>query len=84
MINTYSILNRAKYFSLNGLHNYLVFQLFINYFLTENSKIDWWTSKGISRESITPPSTKDKSFYPEVIHLFGVKYDLKFKGICLK
>ena len=30
MINKYSILNGAKYFSLNELQNYLVFQIFMS------------------------------------------------------
>ena len=32
LVNNYSILNDAKYFALNGLKDYLVFRLFINYF----------------------------------------------------
>ena len=42
------------------------------------------TSKGMSQKCITPPSTTGESFYTEVIFLFNGKYDLKFKGICLK
>ena len=84
MIHKYSILNGAKYFSLNGLQGYLVFQLFISHFTTKNDEIYLWKSKGISEESITPPSTTEKSFYQEVMCYFGPEYELKFKGICLK
>ena len=39
IINKYSILNGTKWFSLNGLQNYLVFQLFIKHFSNKNGKI---------------------------------------------
>ena len=61
MINKYSILNGVKYFSLNGLQNYLVFIFY------------YWNSKRMSEESIIPPSTTDASLYPEVIRLSGGK-----------
>ena len=40
-----------------------------NCFSTENhnDNTESWTSKGMSRKYFTPPSTSDKSFYPEVI-----------------
>ena len=82
MIYKSGILNGAKYFPLDELQNYLVFQLFISDFKTKNDKTGSWTSKEMSEESITPPSTTDECLYPEV--LFNGKYDLKFKGICLK
>ena len=31
----------------------------------------------MSRKSITRPSTTDKRFYLEIVHLFGITYDLK-------
>ena len=62
MINRYSIFNGAKYFSLNGLQNDLVFQLFISHFSTKNVKFYLWEPKWMSKESITPLSTTDKSF----------------------
>ena len=65
MINKYGIINGAKYFSLDGLQNYLVFQLFINYFSTENhnDNIELWTSKGISRESILQLHLQQKQVF---------------------
>ena len=67
MINRYSILSGEKYFSLNGLENYLVFRVFINYFLSKDNKFYSWTSKRISEESITHPSKTEEIFYPEII-----------------
>ena len=84
MINKYKVLNRAKCFSLNGLQNYLVFQLFISHFLTKNGTIYSLKSKEMSKESITPPCTTGEGFYPEIIGLHGSKYELKFKEMCLK
>ena len=84
LINKCSIFNGRKYFSLDELQSYLVFQTFINYFLTKNGKTGSWKSNEISSESITTSSTTVKTFYPEVISLFSGKYDLKFKGTCLK
>ena len=84
MIYKYSILNGAKYFSSSVLQIYLVFQLFISHFLTKKGKIYSWKSKGMSEESIIPPYPTEESFYPEVIRLSGGKYELKFKGMCLK
>ena len=84
MINKYSILNGAKYFSLNELQNYLVFQIFISHISTKNDKIYLGKSKGMSEESITPPCTTSKSFYPELIGLYDGELRIKPKGICLK
>ena len=49
----------------------------------KDTKIGSRDLKGISRESIAPPSTTDKSFYPEKIYSYGI-YNLEFKEICLK
>ena len=38
----------------------------------------------MSEESITPTSTTDEGFYPGVVRLYNGKYELKFKGMCLK
>ena len=38
----------------------------------------------MSEESIIPTSTTDESFYPGVVCLYNGKYELKFKGVCLK
>ena len=53
LINKYSILNGAKYFSSDELQNYLVFVSTRNIQLFSNrSKIYWSKSAGISEESI--------------------------------
>ena len=82
MINKYSILNRAKYFSIDRLQNYLVFITFTKYaFIFETSKTDnisSWKSTGLSEENIINPYKSDTNFSPE---LNGSVY---FKGICLK
>ena len=41
------------------------------------------SQRGISEKSITPPSTSDQSFDPEIIYKYD-KGKIKFKGICLK
>ena len=72
MINNYSILNQRKYFSLNGLQNYLVFaQIFISL----NILVAIMELKcGILQEY---PKNVLKIHYSR----FG---RVKFKGICLK
>ena len=66
------------------MQSYLVFQLFISHFSTKKYKIYSRNSKEVSEESITHLSTTDRSFYLEVICLYDGKYELKFKGMCLK
>ena len=59
LINGYSILNGAKYFSKeDGSQNCLVFQPIIKYFqrLT-NDIITGWKSNGLPYESIKSPAT---------------------------
>ena len=57
MINNYSILNQRKYFSLNGLQNYLVIAPNIHHieYISSNNGVEMWNSTGISQESITNP-----------------------------
>ena len=82
MINKYSIINEAKYFSSNGLQNYLVFQPnngFFKYIDNNSSEIESMESKGIKDSH-----TSDITFSPELIDKFDRFGRLKFKGICLK
>ena len=51
-----------EYYHENESQNYLVFQPFSRYFTFENEKSGSWQLKEISAQSITPPSTTDKSF----------------------
>ena len=53
MINKYRILNVVKYFSLDRLQNYIIFQLNSSYFTVDDSKRDTYDLKIMSRESIT-------------------------------
>ena len=53
MINKYRILNVVKYFSLDRLQNYIIFQLNSSYFTVDDSIRDTYDLKIMSRESIT-------------------------------
>ena len=45
--------------------------------------ISSWKSKGLSAESIKPPTTSDNSLTP-ALNYYGTKTRVKFTGICLK
>ena len=54
------------------------------YFKTTNSDyISSWISKGLSNESITPPSAANNFLTPSLNYL-GTKIRVKFSGSCLK
>ena len=82
-----SIYFRGKsHFEDDGTQNYLVFQTVNRYFETvsaNDSNILSWKSKGLSDESIKPPSTSDKMLNPSVKYV-GTKARVEFKGDCLK
>ena len=62
------------------------FQTVSRYFRTvsaNNSNILSWKSKGLSDESIKPPTTSNKMLNPSV-DFVGTKARLKFNGDCLK
>ena len=61
-------------------HNYLVFQPLNEYF---TDYISSWKSKGLSTESIKPPTTSDNSLTP-ALNYYGTKARVKFTGSCLK
>ena len=66
LINKYSILNGAKYFSSNTLQNYLV-SMSTKYsiaYIGNANKINSRDSKGMLRESINNPYTSDTNFSP--------------------
>ena len=68
---SYSIfLPMGKYFKLNSVVNTA------DYVLS-------WQSKGISNESIKPPTTSDNSLTPE-LNYYGTKTRVKFTRSCLK
>ena len=64
---------------------YLIFQLLYKYFqtVTNTNYISSWKSKGLSAESIKPPTTSNNSLTPELnYHDYNIR--VKFTGSCLK
>ena len=51
--------------------------------ITNTDYISSWKSKGLSAESIKPPTTSDNSFNP-ALNYDGTKTRVKFTGTCLK
>ena len=73
-----------NHFEEDGLQNYLVFEPMHKYLKTDSSyHISSWTSKGLSNESITPPSAANNFLTPSLNYL-GTKIRVKFSGSCLK
>ena len=72
----------------SGKQNYLVF-LPINKYFKLNSVVNTadyvlsWQSKGLSDESIKPPTTTNNSLTPE-LNYHGTKTKIKFTGSCLR
>ena len=67
-----------SHFEEDGTQNYLVFQAVNKYFkvITNTDYISSWKSKGLSAETIKPPTT--------IMVLNGTKTRVKFTGRCLK
>ena len=76
-----------SHFEEDGTQNYLVFQQIIRYFKVNIIiNIDYVSSeefKGLSAESIKPPTSSDNSLIPE-LNYYGTKTRAKFNGSCLK
>ena len=74
-----------SHFEEDGTQNYLVFQPIHKYFkvVTNTDYISSCKSKGLSAESIKPPTTSDNSLAPALIY-YGTKTRVKFTGSCLK
>ena len=74
-----------SHFESDGTQNYLTFQPMYRYFkvIVNAKNISEWKSKGLSDESIKPPSTSDTSLSPLINYLYN-KVRLKFDGGCLK
>ena len=51
--------------------------------ITNTDYISSWKSRGLSAESIKPPTTSDNSFIP-ALNYYGTKTRIKFTGSCLK
>ena len=75
------------YFEEDGTQNYLVFQSIVRYFkvntITNTDYVSLWKSKGLSAETIKPPTTSDNSLTPELNYYDDLKVRVKFTG-CLK
>ena len=75
-----------SHFEEDGAQNYLVFQPIVRYFKSVNNTdyISSWKSKGLSPESIKPPTTSDNSITPTINYYNASKVRVKFTGSCLK
>ena len=73
------------HFEEDGTQNYLVFQPLNKYFkvITKTDYVSSWKSKGLSAESIKPPTTSDNSLTPALSY-YGTKTRVKFVWSCLK
>ena len=74
-----------SHFEEDGTQNYLVFQPRNKYFkvITNTDYVSSWKSKGLSAESIKPPTISDNSL-TLVLNYYGSKTIIKFTGSCLK
>ena len=72
-------------FDEDSAQNYLVFQPMYIYFkmITNTEYVSSWKSKGLSAESIKPPTISDNSLTPTLSY-HGTKTRVKFTGSCLK
>ena len=76
-----------SYFEEDGVQHYLVFEPLNKYFKvitnTNTKYISSWQSKGLSGESIKPPTTRDYKI-DQKVNYYGTKTRLEFRGSCLK
>ena len=83
-----SYFRSKKYF--DGKQNYLVFLPVFRYFKANaitnvTNYVLSWKSKGLSGETIKPPSTSDNSLTPSINYINNTdKIRVKFTGSCLK
>ena len=69
----------------DGSQAYLIFQPVYRYFkkVTNTNYISLWKSKGLSAESIKPPTTSENSLTPALSY-YDYNIRVKFTGSCLK
>ena len=74
-----------SHFDEDVTQNYLVFQSINKYFkvITSADYVSSWKSKGLSSESIKPPTTSDNILTP-ALNYYVTKTRVKFTGSCLK
>ena len=83
-MNTFSILNRAKYFSSGRFQNYLVFmpaKKCIKYF-SGATQVDLWISDGILEENIENITKSESNFAPTFVDHNALP-DINFNVPCL-
>ena len=75
-----------SHFEEDGKQNYLIFQPIARYFkfINNTDYILSWKSKGLSAETIKPPTTSDNSLTPTINYYYASKVRVKFTGSCLK
>ena len=87
--NDLSYYRGKQYFDeVSGKQNYLVFLPMGKYFKLNSvvgviDRVLSWQSKGLSNESIKPPTTSNNSLTPE-LNYYGTKTRVKFIRSCLK
>ena len=76
---------RKRHFQADGAQHYLLFQPLNKYFKIIGNKkyTSSWQSKGLSDETINPPTTSDNSLIPLIDYRIN-KIRVKFSGSCLK
>ena len=81
----FTFLGNALFNSEDGYQAYLIFQPWYRYFktVTNTNYILSWKSRGLSTESIKPPTTSDNSLTPELSY-YDYNTREKFTGSCLK
>ena len=84
MIQAISFIGKS-HFEEDGTQDYLVFQPLNKYFkiITNTKYISSWKSKGLSDETIKPPTTSDYKLNPQLSY-FGTKTRLESRWSCLK
>ena len=81
---------QKSYFEEDGVQNYLIFQPIIRYFKVNTiiNVADYvlsWKSKGLSAETVKPPTTSDNSLTPTInYYYYAFRIRAKFTGSCLK
>ena len=72
-------------FEEDGKQNYLVFQPLNKYFkvIGNTDNVSSWASKGLSAETIKPPSTSDNSL-TTALSFYDTRTRVKLTGSCLK
>ena len=84
MIDKFSTLSGAKYFSSGIFQNYLVFIPAIKYikYFHATTRIYLWKSNGMSEESIENITKSESNFAPTFVD-YHILPDISFNGQCL-